>query len=667
MMQVSNKKIYFLVFLIVCANFFCKGQTRADIKFVYQLHDSLRADTLIRLAKKTRGENVDLSLFYAQKAYEFASVARDSIQLGNAYNYIGNCNHLKGNYEIALKNYLNALEVFENLRYTKGMASASINIGVLNYDKGKYQEAINIYHKATIYSEQTNNIVNVASCYNNIGISFKMMGKLDSSLFYAFKSLEIKRKFPEDEKPKALATSYQNIAVLYSTLKKYKEAEKYYQLTLQVLEELQDNNTMVECLNNMGDYYIATNDLKKALESLNKARDLAKQEKLTPELVNIYYNLFAVYQKMGEYKLSNDYLQKYTDTKDSLDNARNREIVEEMQTKYETEKKEQEITLLNKDNKIKETQLDQERSIRIFFIVFALVVLLTAGLIYNAYRNKKKANELLKEKNTEIEHQKDLISEKNKEILDSINYAKRLQEAILPPIDLIKKQLKNFFVLYNPKDIVAGDFYWYHLIEHSNRKQILFAAADCTGHGVPGAMVSVVCSNALNNAVKEFNLIEPGEILDKTSELVEATFAESGKEVKDGMDISLVLIEYIGEKIKLKWAGANNPLWLIRNNELIETKADKQPIGKFDLRKAFTTHEFELIEGDSIYLFTDGYADQFGGEKGKKFKYKQFSELLLNNVQASMTEQQQLAQQAFTNWTGELEQVDDVTLIGIRL
>ena len=666
-MQVLNKKILFLISLILFSSFFCKGQTRADIKFVYQLHDSLRADTLIRLAKKTRGENVDLSLFYAQKAYEFASLANDSIQLGNAFNYIGNCNHLKGNYEIALKNYLNALKVFENIKFTKGMASASINIGVLNYDKGKYQEAINIYHKATIYSEQTKNIVNVASCYNNIGISFKMMGKYDSSLYYAFKSLEIKQKFPEDEKPKALATSYQNIAVLYSTLKNYKEAEKYYKLTLQVLEELQDNTSMVECLNNMGDYYIATNDLKKALESLNKARDLAKQEKLTPELVNIYYNLFAVYQKMGDYKLSNDYLQKYTDTKDSLDIARNREIVEEMQTKYETEKKEQEITLLNKDNKLKENQLDQEKKIRLFFIIFALVVLLSAGLLFNAYRNKKKANELLKEKNIQIEHQKDLISEKNKEILDSINYAKRLQEAILPPIELIKKQIKDFFILYNPKDIVAGDFYWYHLIEKGGRTQVLLAAADCTGHGVPGAMVSVVCSNALNNAVKEFNLIEPGEILDKTSELVEATFAESGKEVKDGMDVCLVLIEYTEEKIKLKWAGANNPLWIIKNNELIEIKADKQPIGKFDLRKPFTTHEFYLTAGDTLFLFTDGYADQFGGERGKKFKYKQLSELLISNIHLTMPEQQHVAQKAISAWKGLLEQVDDITLIGIRL
>ncbi|MBL4669025.1 MAG: tetratricopeptide repeat protein, partial [Flavobacteriales bacterium] len=205
-----------------------------------------------------------------------------------------------------------------------------------------------------------------------------------------------------------------------------------------------------------------------------------------------------------------------------------------------------------------------------------------------------------------------LIENKNKEITDSITYAKRIQNAIFPPAKVVKEFLEESFILYKPKDIVAGDFYW---LEHKDGK-VLFAVADCTGHGVPGAMVSVVCNNALNRSVREYGMIGPGEILTKTREIVVQEFGRSDEDVKDGMDIALCSLE--GKT--LEYAGAHNPLWVIRKGEILETKADKQPIGQFDNLKPYITHSFELQKADSIYIFSDGYVDQFGGEKGKKFK-----------------------------------------------
>jgi serine phosphatase RsbU (regulator of sigma subunit) len=240
-----------------------------------------------------------------------------------------------------------------------------------------------------------------------------------------------------------------------------------------------------------------------------------------------------------------------------------------------------------------------------------------------------------------------------------MTYALRLQTAILPPVSVFQTALPNSFVFYKPKDIVSGDFYWMEQVVG----KVLFAAADCTGHGIPGAMVSVVCNHALNRSVREYELTDPGQILDKTRELVIGEFAESDYKVKDGMDIALCSLE--GNQ--LKYAGAHNPLLIIRNGEIIETKANKQPIGKFINQQPFTTHQFELQKDDTIYIFSDGYVDQFGGEKGKKLKVKAFRILLLSIQEKAMDKQKLSMHEFFESWKGDNEQVDDVCVIGVRV
>jgi serine phosphatase RsbU (regulator of sigma subunit) len=280
---------------------------------------------------------------------------------------------------------------------------------------------------------------------------------------------------------------------------------------------------------------------------------------------------------------------------------------------------------------------------------------------------KKRDHEIIAKQKIEVETQKHIVEEKNKEITDSINYAKRIQEAILPGDSEFKLSLPQSFILYKPKDIVAGDFYWLEKVNDL----IIFAVADCTGHGVPGAMVSVVCHNALNRAVNEFKLTDPGKILDKTRQLVVETFENDSAQnktvgtIRDGMDISLcVLNESTNELI---FSGANNSLFLIREKELIETLADKQPIGKYADEKPFTSNKINLQKGDILYLYTDGYADQFGGSNGKKFKYKQLKELLIKNANLPLAQQASILDQAFESWKGNLEQVDDVCMMGVLI
>lgn len=322
--------------------------------------------------------------------------------------------------------------------------------------------------------------------------------------------------------------------------------------------------------------------------------------------------------------------------------------------------------------------LAQIKRTRMLIIGGFILIIFFAIIIVRAYRQKRKANEALVEQKKEVEKQRDIanhehqiaeeqkliVQEKNKEIMDSINYAKRIQEAILPPNELVTQYLPQNFILYLPKDVVAGDFYWFEPLED----RVLIAAADCTGHGVPGAMVSVVCHNSLNRAVREFGLTDPGKILDKTTELVIKTFERSNEDVKDGMDIALISIpKNTDGNATIQYAGANNSLYYIQNKELLEIKADKQPVGKYADRKPYTTKTVNLNQGDMIYLYSDGYADQFGGPRGKKLKYKALKELLLSNANMSLNQQREILFKSFEDWKSDYEQIDDVCIIGIRL
>jgi serine phosphatase RsbU (regulator of sigma subunit) len=345
--------------------------------------------------------------------------------------------------------------------------------------------------------------------------------------------------------------------------------------------------------------------------------------------------------------------------------------IAELGVKYESQKKEQQLVLMQKDKELFNAKMQEKQdsvdSLNTTLTCFILALVGFAVMLFYIIRSnlvRKKLNTELALQKAEAEKQRELVEEKQHEIIDSITYAKRLQQAILPSVEAVRENLAESFIYYKPKDIVAGDFYWMH----TSAEYVYLAAADCTGHGVPGAMVSVVCSNALNRAVNEFKLTDTNDILNKTRELVIETFEKSDSEVKDGMDISLLRIpkKRILANTEIEWSGANNSLWYVLGGELLEVKADKQPIGKHSDPFPFTSKYLSVSSPVTFYLFSDGYADQFSPED-KKLMKKKFKDIVLTMQTMSLSEQRNHLETFHTNWKGNMEQTDDVLVIGVKL
>ena len=290
---------------------------------------------------------------------------------------------------------------------------------------------------------------------------------------------------------------------------------------------------------------------------------------------------------------------------------------------------------------------------------------------------KNQLEKIVKERTAEVVEQKHLIEEKHKEITDSINYAERIQRSFLATKDLLDNNLKDYFVFFKPKDVVSGDFYWASTIINSSGVQnFALVTADSTGHGVPGAIMSLLNITSLEKAIEHHT--EPAEILNYTRKSIIDRLKKDGSAEggKDGMDASLVCFDFLNNT--LTFSAANNPVWIVRASaysattekifEIIETKPDKMPVGKHDRQDVpFTQHEVVLQKGDVVYTLTDGFPDQFGGEKGKKFMSKNLRELLASNSHLPMRQQKKLLEDTFAKWVGALEQIDDVTIIGVRI
>jgi tetratricopeptide (TPR) repeat protein len=558
----------------------------------------------------------------------------------------------QGDYANAIIAFTSALKLREELQDENGKSSALGNIGSIYYEQGDYDKAISYYNQCLAIQTKLGNKDGISTTYNNLSNIYAEQKKYELAIDYCFKAMKIAEEI-EDEL--GVAYSLNNIGAIYNDQGNREKAIEYYTKSLEIKEKIGNMKGVAITLTNIGNIYLENRQHDKAELYAQKALLLSKEKGFLVEGMDAATSLYLNYKDQNKSKEALNMHELIVMYKDSINRESNhKEILrQEIQYNYEKQKaideKEHEKQLA-----ISDEQKEKQKIVSVAIGIGLILALFLTFFIFNRLRLTRKQKQI-------IEHQKTIVEEKQKEILDSIVYAKRLQDAILPANKTFTSYLPNSFILYKPKDIVAGDFYW---LEFKN-DLVFVAVADCTGHGVPGALVSVVCSNALNRAVLEFNITDPGKILDKTKELVLETFAKSDKNVSDGMDISLCCINQKTNEIK--WSGANNPLWYISNNTFKEIAPNKQPIGKTDSSELFVTHTLQLSKGDSIYLITDGFADQFGGPKGKKFKYKPLKELIIQNQTIEPLEIKNELELALDQWKGNLEQVDDVCIIGIKI
>lgn len=568
-----------------------------------------------------------------------------------------------GDYGKALDCLLRALQINKKLKDEIQEAFVYANISIIYQKQNQFNLAIDYNLKALEIFKRNNREDQQAVIYNSLGIIYKSLGNYDLALKNYNESLLLYKKIGSDATADMI---YHNIGIVYFNQKKYDKALEYQNASLESAVKSNDEFYISRCMMSIAEIYSAKGDFKKAKEYAVKGLALNKKQDDKDEIRSSYATLSNIYLTEKDFEKAFYYLDTTTHLSEEMNNDDVNKRIGQMQAMYEADKKQKEIELLTKDKEIQDEKIVRQNIINYAVFAGLILVLIVAFILNKRYREKKKAN-------IEITSQKEIIEIKNKEILDSIHYAKRIQRALLASDNLLAKNLPEYFILYKPKDIVSGDFYW---AQNTNDTNFLLATCDCTGHGVPGAFMSLLNTSKLNETVIEKKIMQPDLIFNQVrDEIIKALNSDQVETVnglasealtKDGMDAILCSFDF--KNNKLQFAAANNPLIIIRNKEILEYKADKFPIGVHQGElKPFTLTTVDIQKGDCIYTFTDGYADQFGGGKGKKLMSKKFKEILASIVDKPLEAQKKELDRIFEDWRGTLEQVDDVLVIGIRV
>jgi serine phosphatase RsbU (regulator of sigma subunit) len=612
--------------------------------------------------------NLDSSLFYFEKAKDIAHKNKLLQKEARLYFRMSFVYVAKNNSEKSIKSILKAIEIEQSLPSKTFLSEYKNKLGGIFLEKRDYANALKYCNEA-LNDDKYTDAKAIGYIYQNLGFIAKELRDYSKSLqyfresnFYLIKRMEFR----------AVAGNYNMLYLNFTALNQFDSANYYNNLYYKYAKITSTpSNIFAARLNSsvLNLMYFKNYKLSKLYLDSTSFDTLTMQ---MPEyrlgfLEQTFLYEIATGDLMNGYKHYNLFIN----LKDSLFSNENLSIAQKLNVQYETEKRELQIKNQSFEIETQEKQNKQKSLIILFGTLALLGTGFFAAMAFINFKKAKKANLIIENqkmevelKNEEITHQRDLVEEKQKEIIDSINYAKRIQQAVLTGEDVWQKVSKEHFILFKPKDIVSGDFYWAY---NTPNNRSVFALADCTGHGVPGGFMSMLGNSFLNEIVVENKIFKADEILNKLrAKIINALEQKGGTQQKDGMDISLCVWNKIDNT--LEFAGANNPLWLLRGKELLEYKADKMPIGTYlEAEVPFSSTVIPLQQGDIVFLSTDGYADQFGGPKGKKYKYKPLIESLIKHSNLSMEEQKIALETAFNNWKHQHEQVDDVSLIGIKV
>lgn len=610
---------------------------------------------------KNQGDH-DRALSYYQNALKIFEQMGDRVGRANALNNIGIVHRSNGNPERALEVFLDALAQFEKLGNKVGEANTLNNIGNIYYQQGRHDQALEFYEKSYKISEAVGDVNAMAGKLGNMAGVYLVRGDKDKAVNTALRALELQERIGDEQ---GQISTLNNIGAYYLEEKQFDLALGNFLKAEKLEKRTGDRSYTATTLTSIGQVYQQMGQHTKALDYLTRALREAKGSGNSNAMLSAYSALGETHAALGDYKKSYDSEQARKQLQDSLERESSTKDLARMQAQFENERKQREIEMLNKENEVNQLRLAKQRMVRNLIIVLTVLILITLILIYSRYKAKQRANVELEGKNREIAKQKEIVEEKNWAITSSIEYAKRIQDAIMPTMAQIREFLPESFVYYRPKEIVSGDFYWF---SHQHGQTYL-AAVDCTGHGVPGAFMSMIGNDHLNQIVNVEMVKRPDQVLNRLHEEIQVTLKQKHgvSENHDGMDVALCAIDR-GQR-KLYFSSANRYLYFIRDNELSEVKGDHFNIGGVmheDVRQ-YNVHELDLLPGDTFYMFSDGLSDQFGGGNSKKFGYRRLKDLLLQMHAMPMDTQREFFEKSMLQWMGGNDQIDDFLLIGVRV
>jgi len=621
--------------------------------------------------EKSQGEK---AISYYEKALEIYQLARDKGNTAKLQYNLGLMNHSFGNYSSAMEYLVRALSFYEE-KGDKEMTSQVLSVmGKVDKDIGRMPEALDYQTRAQRMSEETGDKSWIAKEAISLGLLYVDLKRYPEALaMYAKAKLIIDNA----DDPKGKAILYTNMGNVSFEMNNYPEALNYYQNSLQLAQQIGNVYGIALLQLNIGSVLQKQGNLSQAAEYYLKAETASVNHRMKDMLMDIYSNETELFKTRKDFEKALHYHELYSAMRDSLRSEDGNKQVQELTAKYETDKKEKKILALTRDQALKQlallqqqTDISRQRMLIIGSLAGVLLLGVFSFLLYNRNKLKQQVNIQLRAQNEAISLQKTLIEEKNRNITDSINYASRIQNALLPGEQHFKSLFSDSFILYLPKDIVSGDFYWVA----ESKEKIIYATADCTGHGVPGGFMTMLGSSLLTEIVNDLCITEPAAILEELRKKVilalKQQSLQSGNSdtgfVQDGMDVAICAVDR--KRGELTYAAAYQDICVISEGMVTELTGDKQPIGYFgDMQKPFTQKTLPLKSGDFIYTFTDGFADQFGGPKGKKFKYKRLIELLQLHHQEPGAAQKTALQMSLEDWRGGLEQIDDICLIGVQI
>ncbi|MFN3916578.1 MAG: tetratricopeptide repeat protein [Flavobacteriales bacterium] len=603
--------------------------------------------------------------------------------ISTSLNNIGIIYYNQGDCAKAIDYYTRSLKIYDEIGVKQGAAHSLNNIGIIYGHQGDYAKAIDYYTRSLKIHNEIGDKKGMASSLHNIGETYDAQGDYIKAIDYYTRSLKIREEIGDKL---GIASSLNNLGILYKEQGDYIKAIDYYTRSLQLFEEIGYKQGIALALNNVGNIYKDRNDYAKALDFNLRALRVAQEVGAIIEIRDAAKSLWEINKKTGQYRQSIEMHELYVQMRDSILSEENQKEVIRQEYKYIYEKqaaadsvsfaKEQEIKEVEIARQQAEIKARKNQQYALFGGLFLVGAF--AGVIYNRLKVTHRQKGIIEEKERETYAQKQIIEEKHKEITDSINYAERIQRSFLATREILDEHLRDYFVFFKPKDVVSGDFYWASQLKNGN---FAFCCADSTGHGVPGAIMSILNISSLEKSIEVEST--PDKILNETRKIIIKRLKKDGTPEggKDGMDCSLLALSQ--DKTRLTFASAHNPVFIVRavtsgsgeggvsrseTHELLEFKPDKMPVGKHDKdQESFTLQTVQLQKGDVIYTLTDGFPDQFGGDKGKKFKTSQLKELLLSIQDKTMEEQKEFLDQAFEDWRGNLEQIDDVCIIGVRV